>query len=483
MSDRFDAVVVGTGFASSFFLHRFLAGAGPAVRVLVLEAGERKDHARQLQEGVQRSSERLIAAAGEHFVNRNPEKLWVFTLGFGGGSNCWWGNTPRMLPADFRLKSRYGVGEDWPFDYDDLEPFYCDAEDLMAISGPEGPTPAPRSRPYPQPPHRLSEPDKRLAAAFGDRFVPLACARPRVATTRRPGCCANSVCRLCPIDSKFTVLNELAWLYDDPRVELRLGAKVIAVETGAGRVDGVRYRMNGRELRASGDLVVLGANALFNAHILLASGLDEGGVGEGLVEQVSRTVEVFLDGLDNFQGTSSHSGHGYMFYDGEHRRRHGAVLVETANAPQLRHEPGKWRHYLSAKFICENLREPRNHVRIDAESPAKPATTFVGHSDYASRALDAIESYAETFVAPLPVERIKVGPVNPAEAHIMGTTVMGRDPRSSVVDGDCVHHRLRNLVVLGSGTFPTASPANPTLTIAAVALRAAARLTRAGDQT
>jgi choline dehydrogenase-like flavoprotein len=266
-------------------------------------------------------------------------------------------------------------------------------------------------------------------------------------------------------------------------VELRLGAKVTALETGAGRVDGVRYRANGRDHQVRGDLVVLGANAMFNAHILLASGIGEGGVGEGLVEQVSRTVEVFLDGLDNFQGSSSHSGHGYMFYDGEHRRRHGAVLVETANAPQLRHEPGKWRHYLSAKFICEDLRQSRNHVGVAADDPAKPAATFVGHSDYASRALDSIESYAETFVAPLPVERIKVGPVNPAEAHIMGTTVMGRNPRSSVVDGDCVHHRLRNLVVLGSGTFPTASPANPTLTIAAVSLRAAARLTGSGGLT
>jgi choline dehydrogenase-like flavoprotein len=472
----YDVVVVGTGFASTFFLHRFLRDAPSTTRVLVLEAGERRSHRQQLDAGLQKDSARMLAEANRHFVNRTPEKLWVFTRAFGGGSNCWWGNTPRMLPADFRLRTRYGVGADWPFDYEALEPFYCDAEELMGISGPAERTPAPRSRPYPQPPHRPSEPDRRLAAAFGDSFFPIATARARVATARRAACCANSVCRLCPVDAKFTILNEMAWLYDDPRVELRLGAAATAVDTTGGSVTGVRYRVEGRDEVVGADLVVLGANAMFNPAILLASGLPEGGVGDGLVEQVSRTVRVDLDGLDNFQGSTSHTGHGYMFWDGEHRRTRGAALVETSNAPELRREPGKWRHFLSVKFICEDLRQERNTVRLSPDGDGKPVASFLGHSDYALRALDAVPSDAERLLAALPVERIEVGPVNPGEAHIMGTTTMGADPRTSVVDGDCIHHRLRNLVVLGSGTFPTASPANPTLTIAAVSLRAAARL-------
>jgi choline dehydrogenase-like flavoprotein len=475
MREAVDVVIVGTGFASSFFLQRYLAAAAPNQRILVLETGARRSHREQLEDGAPSSAE-ILARVNREIVNRNPEKIWAFTLGFGGSSNCWWGNTPRMLPADFRLKSRYGVGVDWPFDYDALEPFYCDAEDIMAISGPADRTPGPRSRPYPQPPHQMSEPDRRLAQAFPDSFFPMATARASRPTARRSRCCAASVCRLCPRNAKFTILNELAWLYDDPRVELRLGAKVTAVETAAGRASGVRYRMNDQDRNVEAGLVVLGANALFNAQILLSSGLSEGGVGLGLVEQVSRTVSVFLDGLDNFQGSTSHTGHGYMFYDGDRRRDRAAILVETSNTPELRHERGKWRQFLSMKFICEDLRQDVNTVRIAGGDPTKPEVTFVGHSDYATRALDAIEADAKTLVASLPVERIAVSRVNPGEAHIMGTTVMGTDAATSVVDGDCVHHRLRNLVVLGSGTFPTAAPANPTLTIAAVSLRAAARL-------
>jgi choline dehydrogenase-like flavoprotein len=57
--------------------------------------------------------------------------------------------------------------------------------------------------------------------------------------------------------------------------------------------------------------------------------------------------------------------------------------------------------------------------------------------------------------------------------HIMGTTIMGNDPKTSVVDKDCRTHDHPNLFILGSSVFPTSSTANPTSTIAALALRAA----------
>ena len=104
------------------------------------------------------------------FVNRSePNKYWTFFSGFGGSSNCWWAATSRLMPEDFKLKSMYGVGANWPLDYDELEPFYCDAEEIMQVSGDSNELPYPRSRPYPQPPHRESQPDKVLKAAFPDK--------------------------------------------------------------------------------------------------------------------------------------------------------------------------------------------------------------------------------------------------------------------------------------------------------------------------
>jgi choline dehydrogenase-like flavoprotein len=57
--------------------------------------------------------------------------------------------------------------------------------------------------------------------------------------------------------------------------------------------------------------------------------------------------------------------------------------------------------------------------------------------------------------------------------HIMGTCRMGDDSRTSVVDSNCRSHDHRNLFILGSAVFPSCGSPNPTLTIAALALRGA----------
>ena len=191
MHDPFDVVVVGTGFASSFFLKTFLDNARTDTRVLVLERGNFDSH--QWQIAHRRNSSR---SADTMFQNLTPEKPWVFTPSFGGGSNYWWAVTPRMLPNDFRLRTRYGVGTDWPLEYDDLEEYYDQAERIMAVSGAGDDTPFPRLRAYLQLPHRFSDPDRRLKAAYPDQFFHQPTARARVATEGRPACCASGVCGL-----------------------------------------------------------------------------------------------------------------------------------------------------------------------------------------------------------------------------------------------------------------------------------------------
>ena len=219
---------------------------------------------------------------------------------------------------------------------------------------------------------------------------------------------------------------------------------------------------------------MLAANALFNPHILLRSGVRQPELGRGLVEQVAKIVTVHLDGVDNFQGTTWVTGHGYMLYDGPHRSERAAALIEMNNVPVLRPERGRWRQLANLRIIYEDLRQPQNRVGVAAEDPRRPEVVFRGHSDYAQRGLDALPAELERVLAPLPVEEIRI-PDEPeaSEAHIMGTTPMGDDPALSVVDRHLVHHQLRNVFVLGSSVFPTAAPANPTLTISALALRAA----------
>ena len=120
-SQAYDLILVGSGFASTFFLHRALEKLGPQARVLVLEAGKLDSHAWQIK-----NSKNASIAYRDTYENRTPGKSWVYNPGFGGSSNCWWACTPRMLPADFELNTRYGVGRDWPIGYSELEEYYCE---------------------------------------------------------------------------------------------------------------------------------------------------------------------------------------------------------------------------------------------------------------------------------------------------------------------------------------------------------------------
>jgi len=477
MSARYDVIIVGTSFAASFFLLRYLEHAPAGARILVLERGNEDTKAWQLANRRHSSIE-----PEEVYENDNPRKEWYTSPGFGGNSKCWMGGTTRMMPGDFKLRSRYGVGTDWPISYEDLEPHYCTAEQVMLISGPAD-SPMPRSRPLPLPPHRFSDPDALLKAHFPQGWYQMATSRASVATGRRGVCCASGICGLCPVDAKFTIQNGLAQLYRDPRVTLKLRCEVQTVETAAGVAQAVNYLESGRAQRGTGELIVLGASALFNPHILLRSGLDHPRLGRGLHEQMPIYVTLDLKGVKCYNGSTVLSGLGYLFYEGEHRRDHAACMIETWSSPfayrpddALRIESGRWNERLMLGFLFDDLPQEMNTVTVSRSNPRLAHVQFSDYSDYAKRGADQIPRMLDRLAEALPIERLLGTALGTTAAHIQGTVVMGDDPRESVVDRYLAHHRYRNLLVLGSSCYPTASPAYPTLTVAALSLWAADRV-------
>jgi choline dehydrogenase-like flavoprotein len=471
--EAYHIVAIGSGFATTFFLHEYMPRAPANAKVLVLERGAFIPHAQRVEKRMSRgfADESVLRRAGD------SRKQWAFTIGFGGSSNCWWACTPRMHPNDFKIKSRYGVGRDWPIGYDDIEEDYCKVEEIMQISGDSRNAPYPRSRPYPQPPHRFADPDRLLSAKYPTLFFHEPTARPRIATGVRPPCCANALCSLCPADAKFTIENGCAALYADPRIELLTEAEALDLDLAPGVARAVRYRQGGRETLVKADLVVLGANALFNPFLMLKSGIDDPMIGRGLAEQTSIFVDIDLKGVEGFQGSTSRTGLGYMFYDGEHRRARGACLIQTCNDPVFRLEPGRWRERLSLKLIVEDLPQDDNRVEIDPSRPALPRATFKGFSSYGQATIRRAHDMVAEMTAGLPVERIRPrSEISPTEGHVQCTTMMGTDPANSVVDAKLISHRVRNLIVVGASTFPTAAPANPTLTLSALSMYAARHL-------
>jgi choline dehydrogenase-like flavoprotein len=464
----FDVVVVGSGFGSLFFIQRFLKKR-PKARVLVLEHGQGHDHAWQLAQ--QRNS---ALDPGVTFRTAAGHKTWNFTIGLGGGTNCWFGNTTRMHPSDFRLRSRYGVAEDWPLDYEELEAYYVAAEQHMSVAGAnEIAAVLPRSAPFPLPPHRITSVDRAMQRAQPMFHFPLPTARASTANAGRGKCCASARCNLCPVDAKFTFWNGFASLRANPLVEFRVDSEVMRLDVANGVVRGVVYRHGEREHLAHGDLVVLGANAIHSPAILLRSGLDHALTGVGIHEQVGYFAEAFIRDIDNFDGGTISTCMNFSLYDGEFRKDHAAAIVFFDNRWPLglRLELGRWRQLVPLMVFVEDLPQASNRVVLDGDG--FPRVVHADISDYAKRGVEQSLAGLERMLAPLEIERIVFRGVRPTESHIHGSLRMGHDRSTSVVDARQVHYDARNLVVVGSAVFPTCSPVPPSLTVAALSMRSA----------
>jgi choline dehydrogenase-like flavoprotein len=132
--------------------------------------------------------------------------------------------------------------------------------------------------------------------------------------------------------------------------------------------------------------------------------------------------------------------------------------------------------------LLEQLPDPDNRVtlaeREDALGLPRPRITYA-HDEYVEKGrVEAIKLADVVFDALGATKRTHVAELFGA-GHIMGTYCMGTNQRSSVADTFGRTHDHRNLFLLGSGLFPTGATANPTLTLAALALRSGAEIGRA----
>lgn len=467
---HYELIVIGSGFGSSFFLDEALKHIDG--RALVIEWGDYQPWIWQ----VERQTNSPILP-NSTYLNLGS-KPWNTTIALGGGTNCWYGQTPRLHPNDFRTRSLYGVGYDWPLSYEELEPYYCRAERIMSISGdPEIARVLPRSQPYPQGPHKGSSVDVLMKAAMPDHHFICPTARARVATASRGACCANARCSQCPANAKFTVENGFSALYSHPRLDVCLKSEVRSLQYAGNRILSATIASDEGECKVFGDLFVLGANAIQSPAILLRSDLAYGQTGMGLHEQVGANVEIYLKGVKNLDGSTITTGYNYAFADGAFRRDRAACLVSFENRywPYgLRKEWGRWDETLPLSIVAEDLPNSDNRVTVDGNGQA--VIHYHGESGYAKAGIEHVFDNLGCLLAPLPVESINTRIERPTESHVQGTLRMGRDGDGSVVDRNLLHHRMRNLVVVGTSVFPSCSPAAPSLTAAALSIRAAERL-------
>lgn len=453
--EKWDVVLVGSSFAACFFAHS-LKGRG--LKVLFVERGTFLSREAQLD---RRFDTQPPAIAQKN--TSGQKKDWIARSQFGGGSNCWWGNTPRLLPSDLELLSRYGLGQDWALPYSELEPYLLKAETLMDVAGSDPANFGARSAPFPFPAHAPTLAEQRLFK-HGTSWQAMPCARSNGG--RRANCCTTGTCSLCPIDAKFTILNSVD-LFSDEGFFFTTETECRTIETSAGIASAITVRRpDGAFYTIKADFIGLAANPISNAAILLRSGLGSDLVGQGLHEQVGQFVWMDIP-FDNYFGGTSITGLGYGFYDGAFRSEAASVLIESWNAPpSLRLENGKWLQKLKLKLVAEDLPLPENKVVLEDD---EQVILWTGHSDYSYAGLKRAREQLPDLI-PFEFDNLRFGDFQPTEAHIIGGTPMAAGPSTGVVGKNGRLFDVANVACLGAGVFPTGAAANPTLTLSALSL-------------
>jgi choline dehydrogenase-like flavoprotein len=481
-----DLAVVGSGVAGLLAARASLRAGR---RVVVLERGGLKTHTQQLESGTYSVDGPGAQPNVETAPGTDPHP-WDFVYGVGGSTLHWPGTTPRFQANDFRMKSEYGVMRDWPFGLDELAPYYRRAERIFGVAG--APPGAGGST---LPPHPFSALDRAVQPLL-EPYVPLPQARPTRAIGRRPPCCGSATCELCPVDSRFSVLNGLRDVLDHPRLELRIesvAARVMLSAAGgrAKALDCIGPR--GERFHVRAPRFVLAGGGFENPGLLLRSGIDRPDTGRYLYDHQHWTMLFRVRRpLEPGQGSSLSTGMSLAFVDGAFRSRRSAALTSTYNPGismsgaivdhLVRGRGGgsvrkgaldAWRHTLPLDVLFEDVPQAARRVTLasakDELGLPRLAVAYGPPTRYESAAVGIVQEALERRLAPLGVSDVTVRP-GPVGGHSLGTCRIGSGD-DGVVDSDLRHLDVENLYVVGGSAFPTYSAAHPTLTLAALAIR------------
>lgn len=219
---------------------------------------------------------------GDFIPDQSAEGIISRTMAVGGQALHWGGTVPRFSREDFRVRSLYGVGYDWPISYEDLEPYYTEGERRMGVAGEQGPVGEdPRSAPYPMKPHPLN-PTLRVyrewAAKADIPFVVTPSAKNTEPYDGRMQCQRCDTCIICPTGAKYSPDFTFRQLLDAGEIELveRTLVRRLEMDPETDRIvraHGVD-RVTGEEVVFEADVFVVTAGYAWSSHLLLLSAND-----------------------------------------------------------------------------------------------------------------------------------------------------------------------------------------------------------------
>ncbi|HTB22642.1 MAG TPA: GMC family oxidoreductase [bacterium] len=508
MARDYDVIIIGSG-AGGGTLARKLAPSGK--RVLILERGgflpREKDNW-----STAAVFTRNKYKAPEAWTDKNGQSFHPGIHYYVGGNTKVFGAALlRFRKEDFgALRHAGGLSPAWPISYEDLEPWYGEAETLYEVHGLFGmdPTEPYSSRPYAHPPISHEPRVQRLfddLKALGHRPFHLP-----VGVRLNEADPANSACIRCNTCDGFPCLVHaksdaevmaVRPALEFPNVELLTQAKVLSLETDAGgrEVRAVHAMVNGEPQVFRAGIVVLAAGAVNSAALLLRSAGDRHPRGlANSSDQVGRnymchnnSAMLALSREPNptvFQKTLGVND--FYFGDGAWKFPMGHIqMLGKSDAEMLKEDapgfaPGMAldmmaKHAVDFWMTSEDLPDPENRVSLDAQGGIRLAYTennLEAHHRLMQKLKGMLEAIGcgEHLIPNSVYLGKKIGIAG--TAHQSGTLRMGADPATSVVDPWCKAHDLDNLYIADSGFFVSSTAVNPALTIMANALRLGAHL-------
>ena len=514
--DPVDVVVVGAGLGGAAFCAR-LSERAPGLRIVCLERGDWVD--RSAMPAYRRDWQRAALGAWATSPNvrlstdepsqsadygiddsASPIKPLLWN-GVGGSTINWAAHVPRLHPSDFKTRTLDGVGDDWPFSYFDLEPYYDLNDTAMGIAGLAGDPAYPPKRSPRMPPLPIGRAGEMAARGFnamGWHWWPVDAAINTVRRDDRHACNNGGPCLIgCPIGAKASA-DIVYWpvaLKNGVTLRTRCVAQQVIVQ--GGRAIGVAYRDGtGAMHEQPAAFTVVACNGIGTARLLLASN-----VGRGVDDPLGRNLMfhpiayargMFKEELDGPRGPVGNCIYSHEFYEqrSEHPFTRGLQLQVTRENPLLhqaaRLEPAwgqaaqkllreEFRHSLPVMVVAEDLPEAVNRVALGDVTAADglPEVRIEYTLSQNSRMiLDFGLDRAEEMLRRAGAHRVARVPLAPMTGwHLLGTARMGTDPATSVTDGRGRCHSVPNILVADGSLFPTVGAVNPGTTIAAVAMK------------
>ncbi len=504
-SEEVDFCIVGAGAAGSI-LAKELSEAG--FSVVVLEAGKLMDPQSQWVSDEIEMNQMLAWTDLRLTEGKNPIKLGHNNSGkgVGGGTNHFTGVSLRFHPSDFRAKTEEGVAEDWPLDYDDLEPYYTEVEKEIGVSGPKyfpwgafnGPYPLPERNPL----NAVAEVFRIGCERLGIKSSSAPVAILSVPHNDRPPCINRGFCNQgCIPNAKFSALITYARWAENSGADIRSECMATKVTSDKGRVTGVEYIYKGKEYFQKAKCVILSAFVIETPRLLLNSATSSfpdglanssGMVGKNLMPHSSHDIYAkfnkeirpykgtpVLALTQDFYGPDPKNNYARGFMINSHGFRPVGFVSQIAEhyllyGEKLREVTRDYNYYSRVTLIGEVLPNEKNCVTLDANEKDQyglpvPRVSF----SYGENDLAIIDAGVKKCREIMEAAGGKVEFVVADTAHLMGTCRMGKDPSNSVVNEFCQSHDIPNLFICDASVFVTSTPANPTLTVMAIAKRTA----------